>query len=1084
MNDSQRYGAPQYAGMVSRERLLRVLECSTTEMVVIAAPAGYGKTVLASQMAPSLGTATVWLSLRGASVDATRLVRLILQSVQGSACCGASSTQCVDCASCSHWQPERIGSVDLGTVVLDDVGPTTMPSDIQLALSRLAAMGRPAASCIVTTRADAPNWIAEMQPDLHLGAESLALSVQEMGFLMDSVLGRSVAQDEAARVYELSRGHAATAAVLARQLDHEPSGSGAAGLDLTAHLTTLARSQLGMNEIECLCLLALLGCATTTQLAAILGREVQAEMRGVASRIPLVQRQASGCPETYYIHGIAAAVYASREFLGLSGLDDGSMLAAALHSLDEVADYRRIFELAETHGDSAFAEQVLLLYGEKMLAIGGLDVLKPMLETIPARRTLLKPRILLLHVDVLREQMRFDEALSKAAVVRDLAEIDQDEDLLADALMILARLQIDAGLTSDAVASLSRLLEIPDCQPETSALASAYLAVCYGFVGDRGSAETYARQATSALRKQQVTGETRIRVVTSLATPMVLVDGAWSEALDQLMRVRDMEGISAALRIQTSGNIGCALVELGRAERGATMLEDAIGSAASLGLRMLELSFMDSLALARAIRCDYRTAASLMETAVSGCTETADRMALSRQYSYSAMLCRAEGRIDDSLRYSERAIEEASSLQSPWLRWMGGLELAASLLAFDDVSAAQRQAQRIHDECSVSAAGRYAFTADLVLCVIEAMRNHPHDAVARIRCHAESIERGDGNFLLIMYSRAFPVLLALLAEAELLSIVVSQAMPEITVMAARTSCRELGLPIAAQALRARFRPHRPAGCGSICTVRLFGGLDVRVGDRIVREHDWRKRKARVLFALMVLQGGRDLSREQICDLLWPELDAIKARNNFYVIWSIMKGALVPDAPRGAKLEYADNTGGRCRIDVELVSSDVEEFSRTIAAARAAENSGNQVEALACYERLREIYRGDLLPGDLYDECFSAARDRYRMQFCEAMRRAVECAEVAGRSDDSLRFARAGLDCDPLSEDLYRAVMRYHIDAGQRSAAIDAYFACRQRLCDDLGLDPSSETMRLYDQVLCMEGEDAEPAGPQDGSQLD
>ena len=69
---------------------------------------------------------------------------------------------------------------------------------------------------------------------------------------------------------------------------------------------------------------------------------------------------------------------------------------------------------------------------------------------------------------------------------------------------------------------------------------------------------------------------------------------------------------------------------------------------------------------------------------------------------------------------------------------------------------------------------------------------------------------------------------------------------------------------------------------------------------------------------------------------------------------------------------------------------------------------------------------------------------------------------------ALGLVRRALDQDPWREDLYQAALRLQIAAGQRSAAIDTYMACRTRLVDDLGIDPSGETKRLYEHVLGME----------------
>jgi DNA-binding SARP family transcriptional activator len=47
-------------------------------------------------------------------------------------------------------------------------------------------------------------------------------------------------------------------------------------------------------------------------------------------------------------------------------------------------------------------------------------------------------------------------------------------------------------------------------------------------------------------------------------------------------------------------------------------------------------------------------------------------------------------------------------------------------------------------------------------------------------------------------------------------------------------------------------------------------------------------------------------------------------------------------------------------------------------------------------------------------------------------------------------------------------LRCQIAGGQRSAAIETYMACRHKLVEDLGIDPSEETRKLYDRVLAME----------------
>ncbi|MDO9107609.1 MAG: bacterial transcriptional activator domain-containing protein [Coriobacteriia bacterium] len=871
------------------------------------------------------------------------------------------------------------------------------------------------------------------------------------------------------RVLEASRGHAATVAVLARQIVVGSFGEDTPNMDLSAHLTALAQSQLGANALETLCAGSMLSSASLLALEGVLGRSARDDLLKIASRIPLVQYPLPEAPALFRIHGLAAAVYGQSDFVCAMGLDHREMLNRTIRVLAEQGEYVRLFELVESESDSVLANEALLRHGSQLLAVGGVDLLVSVLEMVPTRQTLLSPRLLMLQVELLREKMLFEEAMNKALVARDLAEIEEDGAASSEAHMLLARLQMDRGLMSDAAINLERVVQNHDSKPELALTASAYLALCQALLGNHALCLVHTKATNNLLVSCRHDAATHVRVVTSAATKCALVDGCWSDALVRLQGMGDTCGAPIALSIQTEGNIGTALVETGRIERGAAVLDSAIACSERYGLRMLELSFRDSLALVRAACGEYVSAVALMREAICGCIELGDKMELSRQYAYLSMIHRAAGEYDASLQCAERGMEEAASLQCPWLRWMGALELSACLLVMGDSDAAGRQAERVRCESAGAGAYRYVLTADLILAARDAERGDSAHADERLAEHEPLIRDGSSNYLLMMYARAFPALLPVLALLpEGIPACVLKHTPVTVVRAALDACGLLDISQARRHLEAVLAEYADDPKAPSCQVRLFGGLEVRVGDRSVRERDWKKLKARLLFALMVLERGRDLPREQVCDQLWPNLDADRAKNNFYVIWSIMKGALLPGGTKGAPLPYADNTGGLCRIDVELVDSDVEQFSRTISSARAAENAGELTAAVGFYRSAMDIYRGELLPGDIYDDCFALARDRYRLEFCDAMRRAVSCAERIADPAEALDFARRGLDADPLSEDLYQAVMRSHIDAGQRSAAIETYFVCRQKLCDDLGLDPSSETMKLYEHILAMD----------------
>ena len=80
---------------------------------------------------------------------------------------------------------------------------------------------------------------------------------------------------------------------------------------------------------------------------------------------------------------------------------------------------------------------------------------------------------------------------------------------------------------------------------------------------------------------------------------------------------------------------------------------------------------------------------------------------------------------------------------------------------------------------------------------------------------------------------------------------------------------------------------------------------------------------------------------------------------------------------------------------------------------------------------------------------------------EEAARLVEAGEVRG----GLWFAREALKHDRSREDAYTALMEAQIAAGQRTAALETYFACRRYLTNELGIDPSLRTVQLYRDII-------------------
>ncbi|WP_165056469.1 MULTISPECIES: BTAD domain-containing putative transcriptional regulator [unclassified Adlercreutzia] len=242
-------------------------------------------------------------------------------------------------------------------------------------------------------------------------------------------------------------------------------------------------------------------------------------------------------------------------------------------------------------------------------------------------------------------------------------------------------------------------------------------------------------------------------------------------------------------------------------------------------------------------------------------------------------------------------------------------------------------------------------------------------------------------------------------------------------------------------------------------VRLFGGLEARIGDELVDPRAFSRVKTRTLLAMLVLNRGREVARDRLAALMWPAATPEAARKNFYSIWSKLNRALRV----GEHCPYLIRSQNGCRLDPRLVTSDVAAFealSRTLLFGVPESEGWEELYAQVC-----DVYADDLMPGEEDNEIIASMRDRYRVQLIDGLIATSIRLSQRGEARGSVWFAREALRRDAAREDAYLALMEAQVAADQRASAIETYFACRRFLSDELGIDPSAKTVELYRSII-------------------
>jgi DNA-binding SARP family transcriptional activator len=237
-------------------------------------------------------------------------------------------------------------------------------------------------------------------------------------------------------------------------------------------------------------------------------------------------------------------------------------------------------------------------------------------------------------------------------------------------------------------------------------------------------------------------------------------------------------------------------------------------------------------------------------------------------------------------------------------------------------------------------------------------------------------------------------------------------------------------------------------------VAVLGTPHVRHGDAVLT---FATRKALALLIYLTVEGGLH-TREKLATVLWPDSDRAHARAMLRYTLTDLRHAL-----RHAQ-EASHVIVQRQLLGIDLASDlDLDIAPLRVAATTAA---GTAAELRDAARR----WRGEFLDGfsvleaPEFDAWVSVQREALRESIGHVLDRLSQMEIEGGEFAEAMVSVRRWLTVSPWNEEAHRRVMRLHLRAGDRSAALRAYETCRQVLGLELHVAPAPETEALADEI--------------------
>ena len=252
-------------------------------------------------------------------------------------------------------------------------------------------------------------------------------------------------------------------------------------------------------------------------------------------------------------------------------------------------------------------------------------------------------------------------------------------------------------------------------------------------------------------------------------------------------------------------------------------------------------------------------------------------------------------------------------------------------------------------------------------------------------------------------------------------------------------------------------PDARVGRSETVRVWLLGGFRVSVGNHIVQEGAWRLRKAAALVKLLVLTPGHHLHRERAMDLLWPDHGRRAAANNLSQALHAARRALGPDDAQAASSCLASQgeqlvlcPGGELWLDVEA-------FEEAAATARRSREP-------AAYRAALNVYAGELLPRDPYEEWAEVLRESLRQLFLALLVELASLYEERGEYGPGIEALRRAVVEEPTREEAHIGLMRLYALGGGQAEALAQYARIEESLSRELGAEPQPSSRELREEI--------------------
>ncbi len=214
-------------------------------------------------------------------------------------------------------------------------------------------------------------------------------------------------------------------------------------------------------------------------------------------------------------------------------------------------------------------------------------------------------------------------------------------------------------------------------------------------------------------------------------------------------------------------------------------------------------------------------------------------------------------------------------------------------------------------------------------------------------------------------------------------------------------------------------------------------------------------KLRDFFSILITNKfkNKQMTRDEIGALLWPELSKKQVTNNFHVCLAQLKKIFGKDY-----IKYDNQTYFLNNVWIDAI-----EFQNLISYSRDLLSKGKIHTAEDSLKMAISLYKGRFLE-DCYHTYIEETRNTIQNLYRNALISLSEIYLRKLRFEEAIEIGEKILSLDPLDEEGHRLLMRIYLLNNEKAKAINQYEKCYNLFKKEFGCEPSEETRKFYEEI--------------------